>query len=65
VLRFAAHAVRLVDEACGTNLEQTLMDELVAVRIPRGASGLDLYAEALDPIGQLRFGDRSGRARQA
>ncbi len=59
VLRFAAHAVRLVDAACGSDLEQTLMDELVAVRIPRGASGLDLYAMALDSVGQLRFRDRS------
>jgi hypothetical protein len=62
VLRFAAHAVRLVDEACGTNLERTLMDELVAVRVPRGASGMELYALALESIGQLRFRDRGGRS---
>ena len=32
----------------------------------RGASGLDLYALALDAIGQLRFGDRTaGQARPA
>ena len=63
VLRFAAHAVRLVDEACGTDLEQTLVEELGAVRIPRGASGMDLYAQALDSIGQLRFRDRGGRTK--
>ena len=55
VLSFAAHAVRLVDEACGTSLEETLVDELSAVQVSRGATGRDLYAEALDAIGQLRF----------
>ena len=55
VLRFAAHAVRLVDEACGTSLEETLVDELSAVQVSRGATGRDLYAEALDAIGQTRF----------
>jgi len=65
VLRFAAHAVRLVDRVCGTDLEQTLVDELAAVRVARGASGMDLYADALDSIGQLRFQSRPGRSRDS
>jgi len=62
VLRFAAHAARQVDEACGSNLEAQLVDELAAVRVPRGASGAELYSAALDGIGQLRFRDRVGQA---
>ncbi len=58
VLRFAAHAVRLVDAACGSRLEAQLVEELAAVRVSRGSTGGELYAAALDAIGQLRFRDR-------
>ena len=53
VLRFAAHAARLVDEACDTRLEEQLVDELAAVQVSRGASGAELYEMALDAIDQL------------
>jgi hypothetical protein len=67
VLRFAAHAARLVDEACGSRLEEQLVDELAAVRVGRGATGMDLYATALDSVGQARLRNggqsRGGRPR--
>ena len=58
VLRFAGHAVRLVDDACGSRLEQRLVEDLAAVRVSRGATGMDLYAAALDSVGQRRFVSR-------
>jgi hypothetical protein len=52
-LRFAAHAVRLVDGAADTSLERVLVDDLRALRSPRtGADGAALYALALETVGQ-------------
>jgi hypothetical protein len=48
VLRFAAHAARLIDEIAGTRLERTLVDDLAA--IPSGSrwsAGTELYAAAV------------------
>ncbi len=52
VLRFAAHAVRTVDEACGTSLEVRLVEDLSAMPVPGGVDGAALYDEALETIGQ-------------
>lgn len=54
VLRFAAHAVRITDEVCGTALEERLVDDLTAVPVPGGTNGSALYDEALDAIGRPR-----------
>lgn len=52
VLRFAAHAARTVDEACGTSIEARLVDDLSAMPVPDGGDGASLYDEALEAIGQ-------------
>ncbi|MFN8518012.1 MAG: DUF3536 domain-containing protein [Chloroflexota bacterium] len=54
VLRFAAHAVRRVDEVCRTSLEDVLVDDLSAVPIPGGLDGSALYDQALESIGRPR-----------
>jgi hypothetical protein len=61
VLRFAAHAVRTVDEVCGTALEACLVDDLGAVPVPGGSDGAELYDDALETIGQPRFRRRPAR----
>lgn len=61
VLRFAAHAVRTVDEACGTSLEARLVDDLSAMPVPGGADGAALYDEALEAIGQPPARSRTAR----
>ncbi|MEZ4596121.1 MAG: DUF3536 domain-containing protein [Chloroflexota bacterium] len=61
VLRFAAHAVRTVDETCGTFLEAQLVDDLGAVPVPDGGDGAALYDEALETIAQARFRGRLAR----
>jgi len=50
VLRFAAHAVRTVDEVCQTSLEERLVDDLSAVPVPGGADGASLYDEVLGAV---------------
>jgi Domain of unknown function (DUF3536)/Glycosyl hydrolase family 57 len=57
VLRFAAHAARLVDGALGTQLERGLAMDLEAVRAPAAddgsaPDGLELYTAALAAVGQ-------------
>lgn len=52
VLRFAAHAVRVVDRVCRTSLERCLIDDLAATPVPGGSDGATLYHEALEAIGQ-------------
>lgn len=65
VLRFAAHAVRTVDEVCGTSLEERLVDDLSAMPVPGGAAGradgAALYHETLEAIGQPRTRGRGVR----
>ena len=52
-LRFAAHAVRLVDAATGLRLEAAFVDDLGALRSPlTGADGVELYALALAAVDQ-------------
>ena len=52
-LRFAAHAARLLDRMAGTDLEQTLMDDLSALHSPStGLDGAALYRLALEQVGQ-------------
>jgi hypothetical protein len=52
-LRFAGHAVRLVDAAADTSLERAFVDDLRALRSPRtGADGAALYGLALEVVGQ-------------
>jgi hypothetical protein len=58
VLRFAAHAVRTVDELCHTRLEDHLVDDLAAMPVPGGEDGAALYDEALASIGRSRRGRR-------
>ncbi len=55
VLRFAAHAVRTVDEVCRTSLEEQLVDDLSAMPVPGGSDGATLYNEALNSIGRARI----------
>jgi hypothetical protein len=53
VLRFAAHAARLVDGLAGTALERRLVEDLGALRSPAtGASGAQIYAAALKAVDQ-------------
>jgi hypothetical protein len=52
-LRAAARAVRLVDRTLGTRLEDRLLADLELLRSPStGASGAELYREALAEVGQ-------------
>lgn len=52
-LRAAARAVRLVDGVAGVRLETRLLADLELLRSPStGASGADLYREALEEVGQ-------------
>lgn len=53
VLRFAAHAVRLVDRHARGRLEPALLDDLRALRSPSTRrDGSALYAHALSQVGQ-------------
>jgi hypothetical protein len=61
VLRFAAHAVRTVDQVCRTTLEERLVDDLGAVPVPGGSDGAELYDDALEAIGQPRVRRRPAR----
>lgn len=52
-LRYAAHAVRLIDDLAGTDLETPFVEDLTALHSPgTGADGAELYARALTSIGQ-------------
>ena len=52
-LRHAAHAVRLIDELAGTDLETPFVEDLTALHSPgTGEDGAQLYARALTSIGQ-------------
>jgi hypothetical protein len=62
VLRFAAHAVRTLDQVCGSGLEDRLVDDLASVPGPRGSDGAELYREALEDIGQRRSRREGPRA---
>jgi hypothetical protein len=53
VLRFAAHAVRLVDRHARGTLEPALLEDLRALRSPSSRrDGAALYAQALAQVGQ-------------
>ncbi len=55
-LRFAAHAVRIVDRLAGTRLERTLVEDLAVFRSPSTAlDGAALYRLALEEVGQPPF----------
>ncbi len=55
-LRFAAHAVRIVDWLAGSRLEEALVDDLAVLRSPSTAlDGAALYRVALDEVGQPPF----------
>jgi hypothetical protein len=56
-LRFAGHAVRLVDEIAGTALEDRLIEDLAALRWPATLTdGAGLYVRALEAVGQSPSG---------
>ncbi len=53
VLRFAAHAVRLIDSRPDAPIERAFVADLAALRSPRsGADGVALYAAALRQVDQ-------------
>jgi len=56
VLRAAARAVRLVDQAGGTRLEQRLVEDLRLLTSPsRALDGAEIYDVALTDVGQPAF----------